>query len=1012
MKKSLRAALALLLALLTVAAPPSAAASEALGEDLTSQTTALHRTAQLSTNVFWSTTYSDLRTENLITYTPGGEVTPLVSYGSVLTSCSTVSSAAKDLEAQGYRVVAGINGDFYNTGTGLPIGLVVSDGEVKSSDGGYYAIGFHADGSAVLGKPALSVSADLGYTLADESGYETEVVRKITGINKARVSSGGIYLYTYDFNSRHTTGNTEAGVDVICSVVSGQLAIGQSLTLSVDSVLEATAATAVPEGKIVLSANALSGAYYTDALRRLQPGGTLTLSVSAGDERWNGVTTAVGALYALVENGTVVSGLAAGSNPRTAVGQRPDGTLIFYTIDGRQSGHSIGASLSQVAQRLIELGCTEALCLDGGGSTTLTVTKPDATAAKTVNHPSGSSERAVSNQLFLVASSTPSGRLDHFYVEPDSRYVLAGSAVSFQVSGVDTNYIPMQADYILSASAGEWNGSVLTTPAAGGTITVTASGKGKTGTATLSAVATPDSIVVKNGASAVTSLTLTPGSSLKLTAAAVYQHQALKADASAFTWTLSGGIGSVSPDGTVTASAPGSGTLTVSAGGKSVSVAITVSKVALSTLEDFESAIPALTDYSYGATLTEATAASAVKLGRRAARLDYSLISDGTASALFTKPYALGSAYHQLNLWVQGDGSANTLYVLTSDGTDTTATAVTTLSSRDYKLCSVTLPAGATALTGFRVNGAAEYSVDEFGDQVVQYPAPSGVLYLDQLVASYGGITDETVPTVKLSVSGTAAQATVTDAVDGTLSKSRIAVTYDGKALSFQYDEKTGTVTAALPASDGSMHRVSVFAKDASGNIGRASYDIPVGEDWTPRFTDTKDYWAASYVDYLYTSGVTTGYEDGSFRPNQNITRQQFAAMLFRYLGLDAARYENVALPFADADSIAGYAQAAVKALYSIGIIGGTEVNGKLYFYPGKNLTRAQAAAMIGRTQEKGYAAVQLNFTDASAIPAYALPYIRTMAAQGIIGGYADGSFKPAANITRGQMAKILYNIL
>ena len=52
----------------------------------------------------------------------------------------------------------------------------------------------------------------------------TQVVRQLTGVNKARVSTGGIYLYTYDFNTAHTTGTTEAGVDVLCTIVDGQLA--------------------------------------------------------------------------------------------------------------------------------------------------------------------------------------------------------------------------------------------------------------------------------------------------------------------------------------------------------------------------------------------------------------------------------------------------------------------------------------------------------------------------------------------------------------------------------------------------------------------------------------------------------------------------------------------------------------------------------------------------------------------------------------------------------------------
>ena len=62
--------------------------------------------------MFWSSSYSDLRTENVVTYTSNGDVTPLVTFGGSLTSRSTVTSSARALEGQGYRVVAGINGDF------------------------------------------------------------------------------------------------------------------------------------------------------------------------------------------------------------------------------------------------------------------------------------------------------------------------------------------------------------------------------------------------------------------------------------------------------------------------------------------------------------------------------------------------------------------------------------------------------------------------------------------------------------------------------------------------------------------------------------------------------------------------------------------------------------------------------------------------------------------------------------------------------------------------------------
>lgn len=209
-------------------------------------------------------------------------------------------------------MVAGINGDFFNTSNGLPIGILVSEGEVLSSDGGYYAMGFREDGSAVIGKPGLSISANLGYQGSDSSGYFTDIIRTVAGINKARVSTGGIYLYTYDFNNRHTTGNTEAGVDVLCTIVDGSLSIGGTMTLVVDQVIEATSATAIGPDQIVLSANALSNTYYTDALRNIPVGATVTVTVSAANEAWNDVQYAVGALYSLVQDGAVVSGLPPG----------------------------------------------------------------------------------------------------------------------------------------------------------------------------------------------------------------------------------------------------------------------------------------------------------------------------------------------------------------------------------------------------------------------------------------------------------------------------------------------------------------------------------------------------------------------------------------------------------------------------------------------------------------------------------------------------------------------------
>ena len=1021
MKHRIRKLTSLLLSLSLISALTlPAAASNALGEDLSAKDTPLHQETQLSTNVFWSTTYSDLRTENLITYTPNKAVTPIVTYGDALTDRSSVADMAALLEDDGYRVVAGINGDFYNVSTGLPIGMVVTEGLLRSSDAGYYAIGFRADGSAILGKPGVKVSVNLGYAVDDGFGDSTELIRPVAAVNKARTNSG-LYLYTYDFNAKHTTGTTEPGVNVVCTVEQGSLAIGSTVTLRVDRVEETTVTDLEPD-QIVLSANLQADSYYTTALQNVPQGSELTLTVSANDG-WEDVEYAIGALYCLAENGAVVPNLAAGSNPRTAVGQKADGTLVFYTIDGRKTGHSIGASLSQVGERLLELGCQTVLCLDGGGSTNLAVTTPDSTMASIINRPS-ESNRKVTNQIFLVASDHSSGRLDHFYVNAASDYVLAGSTVSVTASGVDSNYIPMDASYTLSANAGsvaeQENGRyLLTTPASGGDVTVTASGRGATGSTVVHAVRSPDTLTLKNGVSNLTELTVTPGSKTALTAGAVWNHLPLTATNEAFTWSVSGDIGTVDERGVFTASAPGTGNLTVSAGDKSLTIPVTVAQVALQTIEDFET--PDTRFFSgYYLTVSRTNVSDHVQRGHYAGKLDYVLPEDtGYYSQAMAGSFStLRTPYTALNLWVYGDGSGNQLsFLYTGDIKSDLELPVTKLDFTGWKQVSVSLPQYFT-LSGVVIYAPSTTDATWDHIQVTYADTPrSGTVYIDQLVAAFPGTVDNTPPTVTatLDQQDWAVNIKVSDAVDGILPLSSITVARNGDTgqVLEGYDTTAGTMKYYLPGPGETIEatRVTVTAVDASGNIGRASVDIaPYGVGH--KFTDTGDYWAADYVDFLYNANITTGYNDGTFRPNQNISRAQFAVMLYRYLKLDESKYADVSLPFADLNTIPEYAIPAIKALYTEGVISGAEKNGRLYFNPNNALTRAQAAAMIGRTQAKGYALADLTFTDNGKIPGYADYYIRTMVAQGVINGYSDGSFMPHSNITRGQMAKILYNLM
>ncbi len=1022
MKQLFPRALSLLLALslLSALAVP-ALASPALGDDLTAADTLLNQQTQLSTNVFWSTVSSDYRTENLVTYTPNASVTPIVTYGGALTDRSTVSNTAKALEEQGYRVVAGMNGDFYNVNNGLPIGIVVTQGQLRSSDGGYYAIGFRADGTAILGKPGLTAAArytvqdgtgeplydgagnplydELGNLLTNGTGQAAEKTIPLAAVNKARTETG-VYLYTYDFNASRTTGSTQPGVDVVCTIQEGTLSIGGLLTAVVDHVAEAKTSPTLEPNQIILTANAKAGEETLNTLRAIPAGTLLTVSLTAADPSWNDVDYALGSLYSLVENGAVTGGLPNGAAPRTAVGQRYDGSLIFYTIDGRRSGHSIGATMTQVAQRLVELGCVSALCLDGGGSTTLAVTKPTEYAAQRINVPSDGSERAVSNQVFLVASNQPTGQLSHFYVSADHSYVLAGSSVLLSAAAVDTNYIPMNERYELFSSAGTLTDNILTTPLEGGDITVTAQGSGGQGSTVVHAVANPDGVAIRDEHNTILqTLTVAPGASVQLTGSAAYKHLPLKADPAAFTWFLDGEIGTIDQTGLFTASALGSGRITVSAGPQSATIDVTVSTQHLETLEDFEGETTIFRGSGEGASFSLNRNGNYVRFGKGSGKLDYDPANGPARWNATAQPAVLAEPYTGLNLWVDSNGSGNSLSLLYSVGDgEIQVLPLTTLDVSGWKQVSVNgLPAGA-AIRGLEISGTG-----------------TGTIYLDQVIATFDGIVDNDAPviTAELDQEAWAVTGSITDTVDGILPAEDVTVAYNGSPLG-EYDPSTGRFTVSLPGPGETqeLSRVTVTARDASGNIGRTSVETPAyGVEH--KFTDTAEYWGADYCDFLYNNGISMGYDDGTFRPDSLLTRLDFSVMLYNALKLNPAKYAETALPFADLDQVPEHALPAIRALYAEGVVTGTAgKNGKLYFNPSGNLTRTQAAAMIGRSQDKGYALAELSFTDAAQIPGYASFYIRTMAAQGILSGYADGTFRPQASITRGQMAKILYTML
>ena len=108
-------------------------------------------------------------------------------------------------------------------------------------------------------------------------------------------------------------------------------------------------------------------------------------------------------------------------------------------------------------------------------------------------------------------------------------------------------------------------------------------------------------------------------------------------------------------------------------------------------------------------------------------------------------------------------------------------------------------------------------------------------------------------------------------------------------------------------------------------------------------FSDVSDgEWYAEAVAWAAAKGVITGYPDGSFGPDDPITREQLAVMLYRYVGSPAVSMS--VLNFTDADQISDYAQQAIAWAVANGIMNG---KGGGVLDPQGTATRAEVAQML-----------------------------------------------------------------
>lgn len=190
----------------------------------------------------------------------------------------------------------------------------------------------------------------------------------------------------------------------------------------------------------------------------------------------------------------------------------------------------------------------------------------------------------------------------------------------------------------------------------------------------------------------------------------------------------------------------------------------------------------------------------------------------------------------------------------------------------------------------------------------------------------------------------------------------------------------------------------------------------------TPSTTSTvnlsdvpSDYWAHPFIQALADNNVIAGFPDGSFRPNQAVTRAEFAALIQKAFGSQNRVRQLSAGGFSDVP--ANYwAASAIQYAYETGFLAGYPGN---VFKPNQQIPRVQGivalASGLGLTPSSTGSSSDLStyYNDASAIPNYAVAGVTAATQSNIVVNYPDvKQLNPQQPLTRAEAAALLYQAL
>lgn len=231
---------------------------------------------------------------------------------------------------------------------------------------------------------------------------------------------------------------------------------------------------------------------------------------------------------------------------------------------------------------------------------------------------------------------------------------------------------------------------------------------------------------------------------------------------------------------------------------------------------------------------------------------------------------------------------------------------------------------------------------------------------------------------------------------------------YDGNGNQINHKQvitnESGKVLSEIDTSQPGKYIITYTASDACGKTSVEKIEITIVAE-IPSFVDTVGHWAEKEINTFALKGYVQGYENGEFKPENEVTRAEFVTMINNYFGLT----QTSGVVFEDTKN--HWAKEQIDIAITNGVANGFNTD---EFRPNDKITREQVAVMIANYLNIGdttYDKID-TYSDANNTSSWAKSSVEAILEKGYMYGYDASSFGAKNNITRAESVITLSRIV